>query len=253
LPIAEMEGHALAQVQRPLGHVGVRFPFLRQARDERAGLGIQVQQGLQVGIILELIGPTDDPEAVGLVDPGRGKDDALYLRLGWQHGESHEQCQHQGYHQGHRGLRPCVLFHCALLLVWPIMCIKAVMSGTFSRSSSIAIARSASCCERTRPTQSQTLAICSSRFIGFAAEPVKPRHSALTVVPSVNRAVTVTTPGACSMGSTRIFRSVSSMSGANRRWSVKLSITTVPSSSATAAQYSALNLPSSPLCGTGPA
>ena len=73
LPIAEVEGHALAQEQCPLGHIGARFPLLRQARDERAGLGIQVQQGLQVGIILELIWATDDPEAVGLVDPGGGK------------------------------------------------------------------------------------------------------------------------------------------------------------------------------------
>ena len=46
LPIAEVEGHPLAQEQRPLGHIGVRFPLLRQARDERAGLGVQVQQGL---------------------------------------------------------------------------------------------------------------------------------------------------------------------------------------------------------------
>ena len=120
LPIAKVEGHALTQEQRPLGHIGTRFPPLRQARDERAGLGIQVQQGLQVGIILKLIWATDDPEAVALVEAGGGKDEALPLRLTGLHRsrhrrEPHEQHQHQGDYQGHRGLHPCVLCHSALL------------------------------------------------------------------------------------------------------------------------------------------
>jgi len=39
LPVAKMEGHTLAQQQRPLGHIGVGFPLLRQAWDERASCG----------------------------------------------------------------------------------------------------------------------------------------------------------------------------------------------------------------------
>src|SRR5438128_617997 len=110
------------------------------------------------------------------------------------------------------------------ILVWPMICSRAEMSGTFSRSSSSAITRSASCVERMRPTQSQTLSRRSSRVMGLVAEPLKPRHASLTVVPSFKWAVTVTTPGACSTSSTRIFRSISSMSGANRRASAALPV-----------------------------
>jgi hypothetical protein len=69
----EVEGDPLAQGQRPLFHIGARFPLLRQARRELAGLGIQVQQGLQVGVILELMRATGGPEAIGFVDPSGGK------------------------------------------------------------------------------------------------------------------------------------------------------------------------------------
>jgi hypothetical protein len=46
---------------------------VRQARREIAGLGIQVQQGLQVGVILELMRATGGPEAISFVDSSGGK------------------------------------------------------------------------------------------------------------------------------------------------------------------------------------
>ena len=81
LSIPEVERHTLAQIKRPFFLIRAGFPLLSQAGDVVAGLGIEVEQGLQEWVKLEMQWAGDGPEAVALIEPGGDKNQALDLGL----------------------------------------------------------------------------------------------------------------------------------------------------------------------------
>ena len=70
---AVVELHPLAQEEGPLFQVRAGLPLFRQAGDVFPGLGINVEQGLQKGIVLQMLGTGDGPEAVALGEPAEPK------------------------------------------------------------------------------------------------------------------------------------------------------------------------------------
>ena len=70
LPVAEVELHALAQVEGPLLEVGAVLPLRRQRRDGVPRLGVHSEQRLPEGFELEVVRTRDGPEAVALVESG---------------------------------------------------------------------------------------------------------------------------------------------------------------------------------------
>jgi HmuY protein len=73
LALAEVKVDPFAQVERPFRELGVGLPLLRQARDEGAGFEVNVQEGFQKGIKLQMGWAINGPEAVTLTESGRHK------------------------------------------------------------------------------------------------------------------------------------------------------------------------------------
>ena len=68
---AIVELHALAQIKGPFFEVRADLPLFRQARNILARLGVDVEQRLQKGVVLQMLGAGDGPETVALGEPGR--------------------------------------------------------------------------------------------------------------------------------------------------------------------------------------
>jgi hypothetical protein len=101
-PVAEVELHALAQVERPVLEVGAGRPLLGQAWRVLAGLRIHLEQRLEERVVLQMVGARDDPEAVALVEAGGGEDQLLRLGVlgdtrggDGRHGEREDHRRHQ--------------------------------------------------------------------------------------------------------------------------------------------------------------
>ena len=76
---AVVELHPLAQIKRPFFQVRADLPLFRQTWCELPRLGVDVEQGLQKGVVLQMLGAGNGPEAVALGEPGGAKDHALDL------------------------------------------------------------------------------------------------------------------------------------------------------------------------------
>ena len=82
---AEVEGHALLQVEGPLPSVFAPLPALGQAGDAFVGLGVQTDQGLGVGVELVVRRTADGPVPVGLLHFAQGVNHPGYLSLNLRH------------------------------------------------------------------------------------------------------------------------------------------------------------------------
>ena len=78
---AVVELHPLAQIKGPFFQVRAGLPFFRQAGYILSRLGVHVEQRLQKGVVLQMLGTGNSPEAVALGEAGGAKDDALDLGL----------------------------------------------------------------------------------------------------------------------------------------------------------------------------
>src|SRR5262249_36092832 len=76
---AVVELHALTQIKGPFFQVRADLPLFCQARHILTRLGVDVEQRFQKGIVLQMLGASDGPEAVALGEPGGAKDDTLDL------------------------------------------------------------------------------------------------------------------------------------------------------------------------------
>ena len=109
---AVVELHALTQIKGPFFEVRAGLPLFRQARNIISCLGVDVEQRLQKGVILQMLGAGNGPKTVALGEPGGAKDDALpSSRLcrcrrwrGQQHcGQQHQAHEHRGTTRGQHG------------------------------------------------------------------------------------------------------------------------------------------------------
>src|SRR5215510_5912961 len=78
---AIVELHTLAQIKSPFFQIRADLPLFRQTGCVLPCLGINVEQRLQTGVVLQMLGAGDGPEAVALGKSGGAKDEALDLRL----------------------------------------------------------------------------------------------------------------------------------------------------------------------------
>ena len=56
LAIPEVELHTLSERERPFFLIRAGFPLLSQAGDVVAGLGVEVKEGLQEWVVLQMVG-----------------------------------------------------------------------------------------------------------------------------------------------------------------------------------------------------
>ena len=132
---AVVELHPLAQIKRPFFQIRARFPLFRQAGCELPSLGVNVEERLQKGVVLQMLGAGNGPEAVALGEPGGAKDDALSLgflgqRRCWRGhqgcGQCHQEHQHRENKHGQPGLYQCGMFHEAPRWILVASCTEGV-------------------------------------------------------------------------------------------------------------------------------
>ena len=81
MTVPEVERNALSQGERPFLVVRAGLPLLSQAGRVLTGLGVHLEQGFQERVVLEMIGATDHPETVAVLEPGGREQELLDLGL----------------------------------------------------------------------------------------------------------------------------------------------------------------------------
>ena len=78
---AVVELHPLAQIKRPFFQVRAGLPLFRQAGGVLPRLGVDVEQGLQKRVVLQMLGRAMVQKRLLSVNPAEPKIDALDLGL----------------------------------------------------------------------------------------------------------------------------------------------------------------------------
>src|SRR5262245_19672229 len=78
---AVVELHPLTKVEGPFFQIRADLPLFRQARCVLPCLGIEVKQRFQKGVVLQMLGTGNGPEAVALGEPSGTEDNTLVLGL----------------------------------------------------------------------------------------------------------------------------------------------------------------------------